>query len=227
MKMRNYTAKKYEKLVENIQDKILQRYMLEEASFIKGINNIEKKTIIDLGAGYGRLLPIIAPFAKKVIAIEINHNMTEELIVRSLNYKNVEVIEGDFFKLENLLPMDLIDPVFLIAQNSLGTLENGIYKDLLTLVAKEARKRNGELILSLLRQGALEEYGITMYRKLKEMVGNVDLERSDFRKGILVTDSGYSTKWWNEKEIEDFKKMGRLVRALKNMNWYLLELSFS
>jgi SAM-dependent methyltransferase len=224
--MRNYTTKKYEALVEKIDDQTFQDYMISEGNFIKDIKNIESRTLVDLGAGYGRILPIVAQLAKRIVAIEINPDMAKELKIRASKHKNITAIEGDFLKLEDLLPNDINQPIFLIALNTLGTIENGNWKNALDVVIKEAKKRNGELILSLLRQPVLQEWGTIFYDKIKEMSGDVDPDKSDFEKGIVITNTGYSSKWWTDKEIQAFKEMGKVIRQAQNETWQFLELSF-
>lgn len=50
---------------------------------------------MDLGADYGGVVPDLANFAKKVIAIEIDPEMIDTLNKKAGEYKNVSVMEGD------------------------------------------------------------------------------------------------------------------------------------
>ena len=47
-----------------------------------------------------------------------------------------------------------------------------------------------------------------------------------FEKGIVITNTGYSSKWWTDKEIQAFKEMGKVIRQAQNETWQFLELSF-
>ena len=65
--MRKYTAEKYINLVENTDDDILQSYMKAEIDVLSKVKDSKKKTFIDLGAGYGRVLRELAKIARNVI----------------------------------------------------------------------------------------------------------------------------------------------------------------
>jgi len=58
-----------------------------------------KDTVVEIGAGKGILTSKIASLVKKVIAIEIDKKLSSFLREELKNYKNVDVIEGDFLKL--------------------------------------------------------------------------------------------------------------------------------
>jgi len=126
--MRKYTAEKYIKLVENINDAILQSQMKAEIGVISKVKDSKNKTFIDLGAGHGRILPDLARIARNVISIEINPGMLVELRKRTKMYKNAVAIKGDIQELSKLLKkLDVKNPVLMLTQNTLGTIE-GIIK---------------------------------------------------------------------------------------------------
>ena len=56
--------------------------------------------VLEIGAGKGILTGKIASQVKKVIAIEIDKKLCSFLPEELKNYKNVEIIEGDFLKLD-------------------------------------------------------------------------------------------------------------------------------
>jgi len=224
--MRNYTAESYKELVADIDDETLQRFMSDEQVFIAGVESAKGRTFIDLGAGYGRVIPFLSSIARDVIAIEINPEMHRGLEQNASELPNVRAIQGDFLKLGEILPNDIERPVFLILQNSLGTIEGGDGHQVIDVVVNEAAKRNGDLILALLRQPALRSWGLGMYGKLQPMVGNVDKEKSDFNRGIMVTDTGYTSKWWTDQDITNFKKLGKVVRESTADEYELLQLEF-
>jgi hypothetical protein len=164
--------------------------------------------------------------ARDVVAIEINLEMYQGLKQNASALTNVRTIRGDFFKLDELLPDHINLPVFLILQNTLGTLEGGEADEVAKVVKQEAINRNGELVLSLLRQPALRGWGISMYKRLAPMVGNVDMDRSDFQEGLLITDTNYTSKWWTDEDINNFRALGNLIRESSTNEYIFLELSF-
>lgn len=225
--MRDYTTKLYKELVEEIDDEILQRFMEDEKSFIAGITNIKYHTVVDLGAGYGRVVPYLSGISKDVIAIEINPDMHSELNNRASSSSNVTAIQGNFLKLTDILPKSVTEPIFLILQNSLGTIEGGDYKDTLASVIKAAQLHNGQLVLSLLKQPSLASWGVNMYAKIKEMVGEVDMSKSNFDKGIFVSTTGYTSKWWTDEEIAQFRKLGAVVREQQAPAYQFLQIKLT
>src|SRR3989344_6224151 len=223
--MRNYTAENYKELVTDIDDEILQRFMREEQEFIAGVENAKTRTFVDLGAGYGRVVPFLSSIAHDVVAIEINPEMYTGLQQTATGLPNVKAIQGDFLKLDEILPSDISRPVFLILQNSLGTIEGGDGFQVVDLVAQEAARSNGSLILALLRAPALRAWGVSMYGKLQPMVGNVDMTKSAFDKGLMITDTGYTSKWWTDEEINEFRALGTVVREQSTDEFILLEIA--
>lgn len=214
--MRKYTAEKYIKLVENIDDEILQSHMHAEIEVISKVRDSKNKTFIDLGAGHGRVLPNLVKIARNVISIELNPDMLLELKKRTKNYKNAIVIDGDIQKLSDLLrDADIKNPVLLLLQNTLGTIE-GNYKNVLSEMKSIAKKYQGEVIISLFRKESLKDWGLKLYPKVKEITGESDFQKIDFNKGIFVTKSGNISKWWSPDEIRQIKEFfgGKIVNEV-------------
>ena len=227
--MRKYTTEKYIKLVENIDDSILQSHMKAEVCVISKVKDSKKKTFIDLGAGYGRILQDLVKIARNVISIDINLDMLKELKRRTKKYKNAKVIEGDIQELQKLLEKaDVKNPVLLLTQNTLGTIE-GDYKKVLSEMKAVAQKYKGEIIISLFRQESLKDWGIKMYSKIQEMVGNPDLQKIDFKKGIFISKTGYEAKWWNLTEIEEIKNYfgGEIVNEILTPYFSIIHISLN
>lgn len=226
--MRKYTAEQYIKLVENIDDDILQSHMKAEIDVISKVKDSKNKTFIDLGAGYGRILPDLAKISRNVISIDINSEMLRELKKRTEIYENASVIEGDIQELSKLLEKaDVQNPVLLLIQNTLGTIE-GNYKKVLSEMRIVAKKYKGEVIISLFRQESLKNWGIRMYSKIQEMVGEPDLLKTDFNKGIFISKTGYEAKWWNSTEIENLKDYfgGEVVNEVLTPHFAIIHISF-
>lgn len=81
----HWSADKYIRLVEHTQNPMLDEYQRVEANYIaEKIENPKSKTFVDVGAGYGRILPQIAKVAKEVLAVELDGEMLGELQRRAL-----------------------------------------------------------------------------------------------------------------------------------------------
>ena len=58
----NWSVEEYINLVENTQNPTLKKFELVELDYLLNkISSPQTKTFIDVGAGYGRVLPYIAP----------------------------------------------------------------------------------------------------------------------------------------------------------------------
>ena len=80
-----------------------QNFLVDHNIARKIISSAElnpKDTVLEIGAGKGILTGKIASQVKKVIAIEIDKKLCNFLREELKNYKNVEIIEGDFLKLD-------------------------------------------------------------------------------------------------------------------------------
>lgn len=77
----------YIQAVELTDNKGLKEYMSEEKEFImEEIEDPKDKTFIDIGAGYGRILPHLAEQAGKVINIELDENQFNWLNRKCADY---------------------------------------------------------------------------------------------------------------------------------------------
>ncbi len=225
--MHNFNSTDYIELTEKNPDPILRQHMDAEMGMLLKVANPKTKTFIDLGAGHGRFIDKLSKLGKKVIAVEINNEMLNELTFRAEKYSNVEIIKGDITKLTNYLPENIDKPVLLLLQNTLGTVE-GDWKDVLKNMRDVARSNRGEIIISLFRQEALKDWGMQLYEHNKQMSGEPDLENTDFLNGIYRSKTGYVSKWWSESNIENIKETfgGKIENELWTKNYYIGYISF-
>ena len=200
--------------------------MTDERRFISAIPEAGSKTFVDLGAGHGRAAGFLSDLAGDVIAIEINPDMHAELERTAVQLPNVTAVNGDILSLPEHLPEGLEQPVFLVLQNGLGTIEGGDHNDVLKVVTSEAGLRRGQLVLSVLRQPVLSGWGVDFYEKISKMTGKVDASKTNFETGHMITVTGYESKWWTDAEIANFRTLGRLSREHTEPEYSLLQLDF-
>jgi ubiquinone/menaquinone biosynthesis C-methylase UbiE len=224
----DWKTEKYIKLVEKTSNLFLQEYMRVELEYITNkIENSKDKTFIDVGAGYGRVIPELSIIAKNVLAVELDKQMLAELKKRAPQYQNVSVVECDAQELSNNLKNFNIDkPVVLCLQNSLGTPYGDPYKIISEMV--NIAQNNGELIISLFTQEGLKDCGISIYSSVSELTGEPDLEKTDFINGNFVSKTGYRSHWWRLEEREKILKMlgGSLVAEVKGNCFYILHIKY-
>jgi len=72
----------------------------------------------------------------------------------------------------------------------------------------------------------LKTWGIKMYSKIKKMVGEPDLQKIDFKRGIFISKTGYESKWWNSAEIKGIKNYfgGKLINEIKTPYFYIIHI---
>ena len=78
-----------------------QNFLFDEVALQTIIQDLTSEdTVLEIGPGLGTLTQMMAEKAKKVIAVEVDHNMVEILEDRFKLYENVEIIHEDVLKLD-------------------------------------------------------------------------------------------------------------------------------
>lgn len=110
---------------------------------------------------------------------------------------------------------------------TLGTWK-GDYHQGLAEMKKVAQEKGGELVISLLRQEALESQGVPMYWTLKELVGEPDLERTNFEKGLFRSKTNYKSQWWTPEQRAKIAELlgGKKVGEVLNPHFWILHTSY-
>ena len=220
----SWEPSKYVEFVEKTPCPSIQDYMKVEFSIISKVENPKEKTFIEVGAGPGRVIPQLSKIAKQVIAVEIDKKMLNELKKQENQYPNIAVIDGDAQNLSELLKdFNIKKPVVLSLQNTLGTPTGDPFK-ILSEMIKLAKNNNGEIIISLLIQEGLKDYGMQFYVNAQEMVGEVDLEKTDFQKGIFISKTGYRSHWWRPEERTELANIvgGTKIAEITGKCFYIL-----
>lgn len=224
----HWNTESYIKEVEHGSDTVLLQYQKEELAFIRdSITSPQQKTLIDIGAGYGRVVPHLAPVSKRFIAVEQDAPLLEELARRIAKYENAEMVVGsgdDLVSLINHPP----NPVLLSLQNTLGPWhgDRDIALSQIRTVLEETR---GEAIISLFCREALRDWGLPMYKTVTGLLGAYDPVRSDIDNGCFRSDTGYESRWFSLGEREDLISGlgGRLKHELRRHQYHVFHISYS
>ena len=225
----NWDSQKYIDLVEHGNNPGLLEWENAEIHYLTTkIDSPHDKTFVDVGAGYGRVLPHLAKIAKKVIAVEIDENLGKTLRKRATEFPNCVVIMGDGNQLGKLLEnQDYPSPVVVSLQNTLGPWKGDRFAAV-DEMRRVAEPKKGEIVVSILRREAMENWGLEMYHSIDGLLGEYDPATSDLKNGVFRTKTGYESYWFSADERGAIKKRlgGSVVGEILMDNYHLFHISY-
>jgi len=80
-----------------------QHFLASEAAalqIVEALGDMSQSTVLEIGPGRGALTAILAQKAQRLIAVELDRVLSAQLRMQFSLDANVEIIEGDFLKLE-------------------------------------------------------------------------------------------------------------------------------
>src|SRR5947208_3729842 len=83
--------------------KLGQHFLASEpaaARIVDALGDVSQATVLEIGPGRGALTSMLAARAARVIAVELDRVLAAQLRMKCSGYCNVEIIEGDFLKIE-------------------------------------------------------------------------------------------------------------------------------
>jgi SAM-dependent methyltransferase len=206
-----------------------QRYQMLESTFATSMPNLSNRTVLEAGAGYGRVLPTVARGAKQVLAVELDDGMYAMLEKHAGAYPNVTPINGDYTQLDELVAgMDLARPVILSLQNTLGTTM-GSWLEGARAMRHVAEKGRGDVVASVLNAEAFACFGIELYGRLIEFTGAIDEAKTDFHSGRFVSVDGYVSQWFTPEMRQQLLKTlgGTLETEVRAALFTILHVCYS
>ena len=97
--------------------KLGQHFLANEAAavrIVEALGDVSQATVLEIGPGRGALTDMLARKARRLIAVELDRVISAQLRMKFSMQPNVEIIEGDFLKIE-------LDTVFGAKPGSLRT----------------------------------------------------------------------------------------------------------
>jgi 16S rRNA (adenine1518-N6/adenine1519-N6)-dimethyltransferase len=97
--------------------KLGQHFLSSEPAalrIVEALGDISEATVLEIGPGRGAITDLLARTARRLIAVEIDRVLSAQLRMKFNMHPNVEIIEGDFLKIE-------LDTVFGAKPGSLRT----------------------------------------------------------------------------------------------------------
>jgi 16S rRNA (adenine1518-N6/adenine1519-N6)-dimethyltransferase len=78
--------------------KLGQNFLADENArhaIVAALGDISERTVIEIGPGHGAITDLLAPRAKRLIALELDRALVAELTFRFRDQPHVEIVEGD------------------------------------------------------------------------------------------------------------------------------------
>lgn len=221
----------YDEVINALRQPDFLAYIDQENKVLTNIlKELLPEIIIDLGAGYGRLINMLSPLCSRLLCVEINQFSCDFMQSKQIAYPNLEVILTDMtIDLKNSLPNNLLIQdkiVFLLCQNTLGTIYGKWEAVIDNLKQLSLAYPSRYLVISLFRKNALKNIGTAIYTETHALTGYPDMSKSDFDKGLFVSTTGYHSKWWSDDEIEQIitQSGGIIIAEKKDLLYHILYL---
>ena len=83
--------------------KLGQHFLNSESAaqrIVEAMGDLNGATVLEIGPGRGALTSLLAPKARRLITVELDRVLAAQLRLKFATRPNVEVIEGDFLKIE-------------------------------------------------------------------------------------------------------------------------------
>ena len=64
------------------------------------LGDISDRTVIEIGPGHGAITSLLAPRAKRLIALELDRSLAAELVFRFRDFSQVEIVTGDVLEID-------------------------------------------------------------------------------------------------------------------------------
>ncbi|HWZ51499.1 MAG TPA: 16S rRNA (adenine(1518)-N(6)/adenine(1519)-N(6))-dimethyltransferase RsmA [Granulicella sp.] len=78
--------------------KLGQNFLVDDRArhaIVAALGDISERTVIEIGPGHGAITDLLAPRARRLIALELDHALAAELTFRFREQPQVEIVQGD------------------------------------------------------------------------------------------------------------------------------------
>ena len=178
-----------------------KKYMEKEELFLKKFLKPTDK-VIDIGCGIGRFMPMIVPFVKSYVGIDIDRSYIKEARKAASKYKNATVLELDATRLSSKFALNTFDKA-ICAWNTIGCMKNG--KKAMHEISKITRD---SMLFSVNAKGALK----TRIKTYKILGIKYTVNK---KTETIYSDAWTFVKAYNKKDIENLcKGTGFLIKRI-------------
>lgn len=191
----------------------VSEYLEREISFVR--DRMKKTdTVLELAAGYGRIMKELAPYVKSITGIEIsgeNVRFGEEYLKDT---PNTALLTMDVHDIEYSNSFDAV----LCLQNGLSAVKAEV-PELFAAKTIKALKKGGKAYFSTYHPKFWEQrLAWFQEQSKKELIGELDMEKT--QNGIIICKDGFRA---TTHSIADLEKIGRSTNCL----WQIFEVDDS
>lgn len=207
---KDFSGGVFKALTPSYYPKQYQDYIKQEEDLI--VSNIKSSDVIlEAGVGTGRIIPKIAPLARKVIGIDNADLMIKYSTEIAKKYPNVKIVKCEIENIGNFFGKNYFDKTFCI-WNTLGNVESEV--EVLKNLSKVTRDR---IFITVYKKGTLEE------RKNWYKTVGIKLKKIDDKNEIFYSESGLKSKSYNEEDLADIaEQAGLKVVEIQTLNNVIL-----
>lgn len=175
----------------------IKQYLAEEINFTKKMLSTND-TVLELGAGYGRIMKELASNCKEITGIDISANSVSLSKEYLKNIQNANVVKMNVHKMS----LEQIYDKVICLQNGLSSMNiesSNLIDEILKLV-----KLGGKAIFSTYSD-RFWEYRVKWFKEQadKKLLGELDLDKT--KDGIIVCKDGFRAITYTK---EDLKRIG-------------------
>ncbi|MGD9666638.1 MAG: class I SAM-dependent methyltransferase [Synergistaceae bacterium] len=191
----------------------ISRYLEQEIAFVR--DRLKKNDdVLELAAGYGRIMKELAPFVGSITGIEISGNNVSFGEEYLSGIPNTELLTLDVHDIDYCNRFDAV----LCLQNGLSAIRADVPEAFAAKVIK-ALKKGGKAYFSTYHPKFWEQrVAWFQEQSRKGLIGELDMEKT--KNGVIICKDGFRA---TTHSITDLEKIGRST----NCHWQIFEVDDS
>ncbi len=178
--------------------KRVEQYLQSEIAFVR--NKLHKTDdVLELGAGYGRILKELAPNCKSILGIDISEDSVEFGNKYLDGVSNAQLIKMDVHNLQ----LDSLFEVVLCLQNGLSAMKLDPFKGISAIT--DLLRPKGKAFISSYSPKFWKHRLDWFYEQAdKGLLGEIDEEKT--KNGVIVCKDGFRAITQSPEELESIGK---------------------
>lgn len=199
--MDNYYAEKLnsQRLFQVYETKIprVKQYLQAEIDFVKG-NLSDTQRVLELGAGYGRIMRELAPYCGSIVGIDISEESVELGKEYLKDNHNASIVAMDVHRMKFHQPFDVI----LCLQNGLSAMRS----DVSVIHAMIENLAPGGVAYFSSYSAKFWDFRLKWFEEQasKGLLGEIDYQKT--KNGVIICKDGFRA---TTQSPEDFQKIGQ------------------